>query len=48
VKLSDIRIVYRGGLNLDQVAKQPADLVNTFFFRATGAFAPRTLRNAGA
>ena len=34
VKLSDIRILYRGGLTLDQVAKQPADLVNTFFFRA--------------
>jgi polygalacturonase len=41
VKLSDIRIVYRGGLTLDQVAKQPADLVNTFFFRATGGVPPR-------
>jgi hypothetical protein len=33
--------VYRGGLTLDQVAKQPADLVNTFFFRATGGVPPR-------
>jgi polygalacturonase len=41
VKLSDIRIVYRGGMALDQVAKQPADLVNTFFFRATGGVPPR-------
>lgn len=41
VKLSDIRIVYRGGLTLDQVAKQPPDLVNTFFFRATGGVPPR-------
>jgi len=41
VKLSDIRIVYRGGLNLDQVAKQPADLVNTFFFQASGGVPPR-------
>ena len=41
VKLSDIRILYRGGLTLDQVAKQPADLVNTFFFRATGGVPPR-------
>ena len=41
VKLSDIRIVYRGGLTLDQVAKQPADLVNTFFFRATGGVPAR-------
>ncbi len=41
VKLSDIRIIYRGGLTLDQVAKQPADLVNTFFFRASGGVPPR-------
>jgi len=41
VKFSDIRIVYRGGLTLDEVAKQPADLVNTFFFRATGGVPPR-------
>src|ERR1017187_5503360 len=41
IKLNDIRILYRGGLNLDQVAKQPADLVNTFFFRASGGVPPR-------
>src|SRR4051794_28906039 len=41
VKLSDIRILYRGGLTLDQVARQPADLVNTFFFRGTGGVPPR-------
>jgi polygalacturonase len=41
VTLSNIRLIYRGGLNLDQVAKQPPDLVNTFFFRATGGVPPR-------
>jgi polygalacturonase len=41
VTLSHIRILYRGGLTLDQVAKQPADLVNTFFFRASGGVPPR-------
>jgi hypothetical protein len=41
VKLSGIRILYRGGITLDQVAKQPADLVNTFFFRTTGGIPPR-------
>jgi hypothetical protein len=33
--------VYRGGLTLEQVARQPADLVNTFFYRATGGVPPR-------
>jgi polygalacturonase len=41
VTFSNIRILYRGGLTLDQVARQPADLVNTFFFRATGGVPPR-------
>jgi polygalacturonase len=41
VKLNGIRLVYRGGLSLDDAAKQPADLVNTFFFRATGGVPPR-------
>ena len=41
IRLSGIRILYRGGLTLDQVAKQPPDLVNTFFFRATGGVPPR-------
>lgn len=39
VKLSGIRILYRGGLTLDDVARQPADKVNTFFFR--GGVPPR-------
>ncbi len=41
VTLSDIRLSYRGGLTMDDVARQPADLVNTFFFRATGGVPPR-------
>ena len=41
IKLSDIRIVSRGGLTLDQVARQPADMVSTFFFRAPGGVPPR-------
>ena len=41
VTLHDIRIVYRGGLTLEQVAKQPPDLVNTFFFRQSGGVPPR-------
>jgi polygalacturonase len=41
IKLSGIRILSRGGLTLDQVAKQPADMVSTFFFRAPGGVPPR-------
>ena len=41
VKLSDIRILHRGGLSLDDVAKQPKELVNTFFFRGPGGVPPR-------
>ena len=41
VKLSGIRLVYKGGLSLDQVAKQPPDLVNGFFFRGAGGVPPR-------
>lgn len=41
VTLTNIRLVYRGGITMDQVAKQPADLVNTFFFRASGGVPPR-------
>ena len=41
VTLSDIRIVSRGGLTLDDVAKESADLVNTFFFRGSGGVPPR-------
>jgi polygalacturonase len=41
VSLSNIRLLYRGGLTLDDVAKEPAGLVNTFFFRASGGVPPR-------
>lgn len=41
VTLSHIRILSRGGLTLDQIAKQSADMVNTFFFRASGGVPPR-------
>lgn len=41
VKLSDIRILYRGGITMEQVAQQPADIVNTFFYRAQGGIPPR-------
>jgi polygalacturonase len=41
VKLSHIRIVSRGGLTLDHVAKQPAELVNRFFFRGGAGVPPR-------
>lgn len=41
VTLSNVRIVHRGGFTLDNVAKQPPELVNTFFFRATGGIPPR-------
>lgn len=41
VKLSDIRILYRGGITMEQVAQQPADIVNTFFFRGEGGIPPR-------
>ncbi len=33
VHLSDIRIVYKGGLDLEQVVKQPPELANNFFQR---------------
>jgi hypothetical protein len=36
VKLSNIRILAKGGLSLDEAAKQPAGLVNSFFFRPNG------------
>lgn len=41
VKLSDIRILYRGGITMEQVAQQPAEIVNTFFFRGEGGIPPR-------
>jgi polygalacturonase len=33
VRISGVRIVSRGGLSLDEAARQPAEMVNTFFFR---------------
>jgi len=33
VRLSNIRIVYRGGITLAQVSEQPSDLTNSFFQR---------------
>jgi polygalacturonase len=41
ITLRGIRIVSRGGLTLENVAKQPADMVNSFFYRATGGVPPR-------
>jgi polygalacturonase len=41
VSLSDIRVVSRGGLSLDDAAKQPAALVNRFFLRGPGLADPR-------
>jgi len=41
VRLSDIRIVSRGGFSLDDAARQPADLVNRFFLRGADLAAPR-------
>jgi hypothetical protein len=38
-----ISIQYRGGLTLEHVAKQPADLVNSFFYRVQGGMPPRLL-----
>lgn len=40
VRFSNIRILYRGGLTLEQAASQPAALVNTFF-RPPGGSGPR-------
>ena len=41
VSLSDIVITHRGGLTLEHVAQQPAELVNTFFLRGSGLTGPR-------
>ena len=40
ITLSNIRLLFRGGLTLDAVARQPANLVNAFFFRGTGGVPP--------
>lgn len=41
LSLEDIRIVYRGGLSLDDAAKQPRALINPFFLRGPGLTGPR-------
>jgi parallel beta helix pectate lyase-like protein len=41
VRLSDIRVVSRGGLSLDDAAKQPPNLINRFFLRGAGLADPR-------
>ena len=41
VRISDVRVVSRGGLSLDDAAKQPPELVNTFFLRGAGLAGPR-------
>jgi hypothetical protein len=41
VTLNNIHILHKGGMSLEKVAKQPADLVNTFFFRSLGGPQPR-------
>jgi hypothetical protein len=41
VRMSDIRVISRGGLSLDDAAKQPANLVNRFFLRGAGLADPR-------
>jgi len=42
VKFSNIRIVAKGGFSLDEAAKQPAEMVNTFFSRQIGGMPART------
>ena len=41
VRLSDIRILSRGGLTLADAANQTPGLVNTFFLRGPGLAGPR-------
>ncbi len=41
LRISDVRVVYRGGLSLEQAAQQPDGLVNTFFLRGPGLAGPR-------
>ncbi|MEO5957709.1 MAG: glycosyl hydrolase family 28 protein [Opitutaceae bacterium] len=40
VRLSNIRIVSKGGLTMDQISKQPPELANNFFQRAGGRGGP--------
>ena len=41
VRLSNIQIEHRGGLTLEHVAQQPAEMVNTFFLRGPALTGPR-------
>jgi len=41
VELTNIRILYRGGLTLEDAAEQSPNVVNTFFFRSEGGPQPR-------
>jgi polygalacturonase len=41
VDLKNIRIEYKGGLTLEQVAQQPTELINSFFLRGPGLTGPR-------
>jgi polygalacturonase len=41
ITLRGFRVVSRGGLSLENVAKQSPDLVNPFFYRASGGVPPR-------
>jgi len=41
ITLDNVHILHQGGLSLEQVAQQPAEMVNTFFFRAQGGPQPR-------
>jgi len=41
IRLSDIRVVSRGGFSLEQAAQQPPAVVNTFFLRGPGLSGPR-------
>jgi hypothetical protein len=49
VRLSNIRVISRGGLTMDQIAKQPPELANSFFQRAGASGGPNgTNRPGGA
>lgn len=41
ITVDNFRVNYRGGLTLQQAADQPPELVNTFFFRASGGIPKR-------
>ena len=47
VRLSNIRILSKGGLTMDQISKQPPELANNFFQRAGGRGGPNGTGQAG-